>query len=155
MNPDPKHRTGTSTFVCRVLDVEFPSRQSCPREELQLDCGFCYSYSLEGAWPDTLCSSPRFLVHVFLTIGRCLLMVPNQTWIRMHIILVWILCTASTSVFSSMVTGSKVIDSYPYFLNAVRSGSSSGSFLFIKDLKKFYRKKIMVAEEVFVNYHNF
>ncbi len=36
----------SETSMCRVLDVEFPSRQSCPREELQLDCGFCYSYSL-------------------------------------------------------------------------------------------------------------
>ena len=35
------------------------------------------------------------------------------------------------------------------------SGSNSGSFLFIKDLKQFYRKKIMVAKEVFVNYHDF
>ncbi len=35
------------------------------------------------------------------------------------------------------------------------SGSNSGSFLFIKNLKKFYRKKIMVAKEFFVNYHNF
>ncbi len=35
------------------------------------------------------------------------------------------------------------------------SDSSSGSFLFIKDLKIFYRQKIMVAKEVFVNHHNF
>jgi hypothetical protein len=33
---------------------------------------------------------------------------------------------------------------------------SSGSFLFIKDLKKFYGKKSwMLFEEVFVNYYNF
>jgi hypothetical protein len=31
----------------------------------------------------------------------------------------------------------------------------SGSFLFTTDLKKFYRKKILVAEEVFVNCYNF
>jgi len=43
----------------RLLDVEFPSRQTCPREDLQLDCGICYSYNLEGAWPLSLCSSPR------------------------------------------------------------------------------------------------
>ncbi len=39
-------RSETSMTMCRVLGMEFPSRQSCPREELQLDCGFCYSYSL-------------------------------------------------------------------------------------------------------------
>ncbi len=39
-------RSETSMMMCRVLDLEFPSWQSCPREELQLDCGFCYSYSL-------------------------------------------------------------------------------------------------------------
>jgi hypothetical protein len=38
--------SGSETSMCRMLDVEFPSRQSCPREELQLDCGFCYSFSL-------------------------------------------------------------------------------------------------------------
>ncbi len=35
------------------------------------------------------------------------------------------------------------------------SGSNSGSFLFIKDLKNFYLKKIMVDKEVFLNYLNF
>jgi hypothetical protein len=34
-------------------------------------------------------------------------------------------------------------------------GSGSGSFLFIKDVKKFYRKKIMTAKDVFVNCYNF
>ncbi len=31
----------------------------------------------------------------------------------------------------------------------------SGFFLFIKDLKKFYIEKIMIPNEVFVNYYNF
>ncbi len=35
-----------------------------------------------------------------------------------------------------------------------RSGSSSGSFLFTTDLRKILYKKIMVAEEVFVNCYN-
>ncbi len=30
-----------------------------------------------------------------------------------------------------------------------------GSYLFITGLKKYYRKKIMVAEDVFVNCYNF
>jgi hypothetical protein len=33
--------------------------------------------------------------------------------------------------------------------NFAAPASGSGSLLFIKDLKKFFRKKIMVAEEVF------
>jgi hypothetical protein len=33
--------------------------------------------------------------------------------------------------------------------------SSSSPFLFTTDLKKFYRKKIMVTEEVFENWFNF
>jgi hypothetical protein len=33
----------------------------------------------------------------------------------------------------------------------IKLPSGSGTFLFTINLKKFYRKKIMVAEEVFVN----
>jgi len=43
----------------RVLDIEFPSKISMAREDLQVDCWICYSYSLEGSTPSIICSADR------------------------------------------------------------------------------------------------
>jgi hypothetical protein len=52
--------------------------------------------------------------------------------------------------------GGNVVHS-PHHLLEVNSqiNTGSGSFLIVRDLNKFYRKKIMVAEKVFVNCYNF
>ncbi|KAJ8248035.1 hypothetical protein GJAV_G00237470 [Gymnothorax javanicus] len=42
-----------------ILEIEFPSPTTHEKSTLSADCGICYSYRLESAIPDQVCSDPR------------------------------------------------------------------------------------------------
>ncbi|XP_035257092.1 E3 ubiquitin-protein ligase FANCL isoform X2 [Anguilla anguilla] len=42
-----------------VLEIEFPSPTTHKKSSLSAECGICYSYRLDSAIPDQVCSDPR------------------------------------------------------------------------------------------------
>ncbi len=49
----PRHNLET------ILDLEFPSPRTSEKKDFSLECGICYAYKLEGAFPDRVCENAR------------------------------------------------------------------------------------------------
>ncbi|ORY06328.1 hypothetical protein K493DRAFT_310656 [Basidiobolus meristosporus CBS 931.73] len=43
----------------RLLSIQFPSRHTATKNELNVECGICYSYRLDESIPDQLCTNDK------------------------------------------------------------------------------------------------
>lgn len=42
-----------------ILEIDFPSRTVLENSDLNMDCGICYAYQLDGAMPDQVCNNAQ------------------------------------------------------------------------------------------------
>ena len=45
--------------LCAVLEFTLPSRRDTKKEDLNVACGICYAYRLDGETPDQVCDNPH------------------------------------------------------------------------------------------------